>query len=61
MLNAQRATRQVEVAEAIFECIICGMEPAYTLLVDAEELGLSIEAIREKAEELYGEEPETDY
>lgn len=53
-----KATRQVEVAEAIFESLSCGMYPSYTLLAEAEELGLRVEAIREKVEELYGEDEE---
>lgn len=53
-LDSMRATRAVEVAEAIFESLSCGMEPGYNLLADAEELGLSVEAIREKVEEIYG-------
>lgn len=52
--DSHRATRAVEVAEAIFESLSCGMEPAYTVLADAEELGLNVEAIREKVEELFG-------
>lgn len=55
-LDSMRATRAVEVAGAIFESLSCGMEPGYTLLADAEELGLSVEAIREKVEELFGDE-----
>ncbi|MGL6086629.1 MAG: hypothetical protein ACRC29_12020 [Enterobacterales bacterium] len=54
--DSMKATRAVETAEAIFEALSCGMEPAYTLLADAEELGLSVEAIREKVEELYGDD-----
>lgn len=55
-LDSMRATRAVEVAGAIFESISCGMEPGYNLLSEAEELGLSVEAIREKVEELFGGE-----
>lgn len=59
--DSMKATRAVEVAEAIFETLACGMEVPYTLLADAEELGLSVEAIQEKADELYGtDEEETD-
>lgn len=59
--DSMKATRAVEVAEAIFETLSCGMEVPYTLLTDAEELGLSVEAIKEKVEELYGtDEEETD-
>lgn len=54
------ASRAVEVASAIFESLSCGIEPPYTLLSDAEELGLSVEAIREKVEELYDSEDESD-
>lgn len=50
------ASRSVEVAEAIFECLTCGIEVPYTLLADAESLGVSVDAIREKVEELYGED-----
>ena len=57
-LDSMRATRAVEVAEAIFESLSCGMELGYNLLADAEELGLSVEAIREKVEEIYGVEDE---
>lgn len=56
--DSHRATRAVEVAEAIFESLSCGMEPDYTMLADAEELGLSVEAIREKVQELFGDEDE---
>ncbi|UQK57869.1 hypothetical protein Kp7_29 [Klebsiella phage Kp7] len=55
-----RATRAVEVAEAIFESLSCGMEPGYNLLADAEELGLSVEAIREKVEELFGDDEDSE-
>lgn len=56
------AARAVQVAEAIFDALSCGMEPGYNLLQDAHDLGLSVEAIREKVEELYGEEEaEADY
>lgn len=56
--DSHKATRAVEVAEAIFESLSCGMEPGYTVLADAEELGLSVEAIREKVQELFGDEDE---
>lgn len=59
-LDSMRATRAVEVAEAIFESLSCGMEPGYNLLVDAEELGLSVEAIREKVEELFGDDEDSE-
>lgn len=52
-LDSMKFTRQVEVAEAIFETLSCGLEPSYTLLADAEDLGLSVDAIKEKVEELY--------
>lgn len=59
--DSMKATRAVEVAEVIFETLSCGMEVPYNLLADAEELGLSVEAIQEKVEELYGtDEEETD-
>lgn len=59
--DSMQATRAVEVAEALFESYACGMTPPYTLLAEAEDLGLSIEAIQEKVEELYGsDEEETD-
>lgn len=57
--DSMQATRAVEVAEAIFDSYSCGMSPPYTLLSEAEELGLSVEAIREKVEELYGEDDES--
>lgn len=50
------ARRAVEVAEAIFECLSCGMDVPYTLLAEAEDLGLDVDAIKEKIEELYGSE-----
>ena len=59
-LDSMRATRAVEVAEAIFEILSCGMEPGYNLLADAEELGLSVEAIREKVEELFGDDEDSE-
>lgn len=52
------ASRAVEVAEAIFESLSCGIEVPYTLLADAESLGVNVDAIREKCEELYGDEEE---
>lgn len=55
------AARAVQVAEAIFEGLSCGMEPDYNLLQEAHDLGLSVEAIREKVDELYSEEDEADY
>lgn len=58
------ASRAVEVAEAIFDSLACGIEPPYTLLADAEALGLSVDAIREKVEELYcdsEDESDSDY
>lgn len=59
-LDSMRATRAVEIAEAIFESLSCGMEPGYNLLADAEELGLSVEAIREKVEELFGDDEDSE-
>lgn len=59
-LDSMRATRAVEVAEAIFESLSCGMEPGYNLLADAEGLGLSVEAIREKVEELFGDDEDSE-
>lgn len=59
-LDSMRATRAVEVAEVIFESLSCGMEPGYNLLADAEELGLSVEAIREKVEELFGDDEDSE-
>lgn len=59
-LDSMRATRAVEVAEAIFESLSCGMEPGYNLLADAEELGLSVDAIREKVEELFGDDEDSE-
>lgn len=56
--DSMRATRAVEVAEAIFDTLSCGMQVPYNLLADAEELGISVEAITEKVEELYGCEEE---
>ena len=56
--NSMKATRAVEVAEALFEYYACGIIPPYTLLADAEELSLSVEAIKEKVEELYGTDEE---
>lgn len=50
----EHAARAVQVAESIFEGLSCGIEPDYNLLTEAEELGLSVDAIREKVEELYG-------
>lgn len=59
--DSMKATRAVEVAEAIFETLSCGMEVPYPLRADAEDLGLSVEAIQEKVDELYGTyEEETD-
>lgn len=56
--DSMKATRAVEVAEALFESYSCGMIPPYTLLAEAEDLGLSVEAIQEKVEELYGYDEE---
>lgn len=52
-IELNNAARAVEVAGAIFEGLSCGMEPDYNLLQEAHELGLSVDAIREKVEELY--------
>lgn len=57
-IDANNARRKVEVASAIFDMLSCGMDIPYTLLDEAHELGLSIEAIQEKVEELYGAEEE---
>lgn len=57
-IKLQEAARAVRVAEAIFEGLSCGIEPDYNLLEEANELGLSVEAIREKVEELYGTDEE---
>lgn len=58
-IDSEVARRKVEVASAIFDTLSCGMDIPYTLLDEAHELGLSIEAIQEKVDELYGSE-ETD-
>ena len=55
MFDSMQATRAVEVAEALFESYSCGMTPPYTLLSEAEDLGLCIDAIQEKVEELFGD------
>lgn len=57
-IDNERARRKVEVASAIFDTLSCGMDVPYTLLDEAHELGLSIEAIQEKVDELYGEDEE---
>lgn len=57
-IDTEKARRKVEVASAIFDTLSCGMEIPYTLLDEAHELGLSIEAIQEKVDELYGEDEE---
>lgn len=54
----EEAARAVQVAEAIFDGLSCGIEPGYNLLQEANDLGLSVEAIREKVEELYGTDDE---
>ncbi|AFP33690.1 hypothetical protein POP72_032 [Pectobacterium phage POP72] len=60
-INAQHAARAVETAGAIFEYLSCGMDVPVNLLADAEEYGLSVEAIKERVEELYGDEDEAYY
>lgn len=57
-IDSNRARRKVEVASAIFDTLSCGMDVPYTLLDEAHELGLSIESIQEKVDELYGEDEE---
>lgn len=57
-IDSDRARRKVEVASAIFDTLSCGMDIPYTLLEEAHELGLSLEAIQEKVDELYGEDEE---
>lgn len=57
-IDADKARRKVEVASAIFDTLSCGMDVPYTLLDEAHELGLSIEAIQGKVDELYGEDEE---
>lgn len=57
-IDTDKARRKVEVASAIFDTLSCGMDIPYTLLDEAHELGLSIEAIQEKVDELYGEDDE---
>lgn len=59
-IDADKARRKVEVASAIFDTLSCGMDIPYTLLDEAHELGLSIEAIQEKVDELYGDEEDSD-
>lgn len=59
-IRLQEAARAVEVAEAIFEGLSCGIEPDYNMLQEAHDLGLSVEAIREKVEELYGDDEADD-
>lgn len=58
--DSMNLTRKVEVAEALFESYSCGISPPYTLLAEAEDLCLNVEAIKEKVDELYGEEEEAD-
>lgn len=58
--DSMKVTRKVEVAEALFESYSCGIAPPYTLLAEAEDLCLNVEAIKEKVDELYGEEEEAD-
>ena len=59
--DSMQATRAVEIAEALFESYACGFEPPYTMLAEAEDLGLNVDAIKEKVEELYGCEEEDSY
>lgn len=56
--DSMNLTRKVEVAEALFESYSCGIAPPYTLLAEAEDLCLDVEAIKEKVDELYGEDDE---
>lgn len=56
--GVRRAQRQVEVAEQLFNSFISGITPALPILKEAVELGIDIDAVRSKAEELYADEPE---
>lgn len=56
--GVRRAQRQVEVAEQLFNSFISGIIPALPILKEAVELGIDIDAVRSKAEELYADEPE---
>lgn len=57
--GVRRAQRQVEVAEQLFNSFISGIiTPALPLMKEAVELGIDIDAVRGKAEELYADEPE---
>ncbi len=55
---ASRAKLQVDVAESLVALITCGLEVPDGLLTAARELGVDVDAIHAKINELYGEEPE---
>lgn len=61
MFDSMKFTRSVETAEAILSYLSCGLEVPATLLADAEEYGVNVDAIREKIEELYGDDEEEAY
>lgn len=46
-------TRKVDLVGIIFEQLSCGFEPDYGILIEAEELGIDVEAIRNEVDELY--------
>lgn len=48
-------TRAVDVAEAIAGQLLLGFEPDVSLVAEAEDLGISVEAIRNKLKELEGD------
>lgn len=46
-------TKAVDLAARIFEMLTLGYEPDSELIDEAESVGVSVEAIRQKVEELY--------
>lgn len=49
-------TRQVDLVGIIFDQLTWGFEPDVYLLAEAEDLDINVQEIRNKVNELYGEE-----
>lgn len=53
-------TKAVDLAARIFEMLTLGYEPDVELVEEAESIGVSVEAIRQKVDELYPTELQDD-
>lgn len=54
--SAGRAAKQVDVTERLLNKLTAGFEPDAGLLLEAESLGINVQAIRDTVNELYGED-----